>query len=46
MGFLRLLPLFVGLYSCFHLLRAKDPLDPLIVGGHLPQDFVLQGQVE
>ena len=32
-GFFRLFPLFVGLYHRFHLFRAKDPLDPCIIGG-------------
>ena len=35
-AFLRLSPLFVSLHSRFHLFRAKDPLDPCIVGGDLP----------
>lgn len=38
---LRLFPLFVGLYHRLHLFRAKDPLDPFIVGRDLPQGFVL-----
>lgn len=39
--FLRLFPLFVGLYCRLYLLRAKDLLDPLIFGGDLSQGFVL-----
>ena len=31
-AFLRLFPLLVGLHSRLHLFRAKDPLDPCIVG--------------
>ena len=41
-GFFRLFPLFVGLYHRFHLFRAKGSLDPLIVGGDLPQGLVFQ----
>lgn len=40
-AFLCLFPLFCGLYSRRYLFRAKDPLDPLIVGGDLPQGLVL-----
>ena len=31
-AFLRLFPLFAGLHRLCYLLRAKDPLDPCIVG--------------
>ena len=41
MTFLRLFPLFVGLYCRLYPLRAKDLLDPLIFGGDLSQGFVL-----
>lgn len=41
-AFLHLFPLPVGLYCCFHLLRAKDLFDPLIVSGGLPQGLALQ----
>ena len=34
--FLRLFPLLVGLHRRRYLLRAKDPLDPCIIGGDLP----------
>ena len=40
-AFLRLFPLLVGLHSRLHLFRAKDPLDTCIVGGYLPQYFIL-----
>lgn len=31
-AFFRLFPLLVGLHSRLHLFRAKNPLDPCIVG--------------
>ena len=40
-AFLRLFPLPVGLHCRRYLLRAKDPLDPCIAGGDLPQFPVL-----
>ena len=40
---LRLLPLLVGLHRRLHLLRAKDAIDPLIVGKEKPQVPAAQG---
>ena len=40
-AFLRLFPLLVGLHRRRYLLRAKNPFDPCIVGGDLPQFLVL-----
>ena len=39
-AFLRLFPLLVGLHRRRYLLRAKDSLDPCIIGGDLPQFLV------
>lgn len=36
-AFLRLFPLFIGLYCRFYLLQAKVLLDPRIVSGGLPE---------
>ena len=33
---------FLRLYRRLHLFRAKDPLDSLVVCGHLPQGLVFQ----